>query len=222
MPVIGTQQSPIHIRHDATLAANFPQPFLRIEYPNADLPGTFDGENFEFQADRRPLLLLKNQQWLAHFIHIHHPAEHRLDDLPVADFECHLVHFAAADTLRQGPKVVIGSFLHKRAGAATPPGIQRLNRTLAQGHRALSCSNSRGIEINPTEFLPSATERDRWYHYYGSLTTDAFSEDVTWFVMAHEIAVSADDVDHLMTAADQHARKVQALDRRIVLRSFVD
>lgn len=94
----------------------------------------------------------------------------------------------------------------------TPQGVQPLNRSLAQGDIRISCTNRRTIEINPTEFLPSPTERSRWNHYFGSLTGDPFSEDVRWFVMANEIAVSADDVDNLMAAADHHARKVQAFD----------
>ncbi len=59
-----------------------------------------------------------------------------------------------------------------------------------------------------------------WFRYEGWLTTGTFSEDVSWFVMRHQIEVDAADIDKLREEAEEHARVAQTIDRRFVLRNF--
>ena len=74
--------------------------------------------------------------------------------------------------------------------------------------------------INPLEFLPDRGDWDCWFRYEGSLTSEPFSEDVTWYVFDRETGILKSEVDHLAGTAEQEARPVHALDRRYVLRSF--
>lgn len=223
MPVIGTQQSPVRILTDDTLYTNFPANYFTIEYADKALPGSFKGHDFEFSQFGKITYRGKKQKLVK--IHIHRPAEHRIDQTDAAAFECHLVHLAADDAALIGPKVVIGVFFHERAGADTPSSIKRLSEKLRLRGESHDLplkwrveEKGEGLSINPYDFLPQA--RDRWYHYQGSLTSGTFSEDVSWFVMDGEIGVDPVHVKDLKEHAEQDARVVHAIDRRFVLRSF--
>lgn len=223
MPIVGTQQSPIRILTAETLRAEFPANYLTIDYADKPLSGTFKGHDFTFSQFGKIRYRGKKQKLVK--IHIHHPAEHRIDATAAAAFECHLVHVAANDADLSGPKVVIGVFFHEKKGAATPAGVKDLNERLkARSERREQPPRWRvdergvGLTINPCHFLPC--DRGRWYHYQGSLTSGTFSEDVSWFVMESEIGVDPSDVKDLKEHAEQEARVVHAIDRRFVLRSF--
>jgi carbonic anhydrase len=218
----GTQQSPIRIVTSDTLAANFPQDYFALEYADADLPGTFNGHDFEFS--QRTSMTFRGLPWNLTRIHIHQPAEHRVDNTDPADYECHLVHFAADDETLSGPKVVVGIYFHKQPGAPTPLSILRLNAKLAERRAAGGLSAWSYDEppinasINPNDFLPA--DRSRWFHYEGSLTGSPYSEDVSWFVFESEIAVDPAQTADLEEHAEHSARPVESINRRFVLRSF--
>lgn len=223
MPVIGAQQSPIRIVTESTLKADFPADYFAIRYPNRPLAGSFKGHDFVFTQFAE--VTFRKKKWRLRRIHIHRPAEHRIDKLDAADFECHLVHSEAADVELAGPKMVIGIFFHKDEKAATPPSLQKLSEALggrsrgtADATRWLYAEAGLKLSINPDHFLPP--DRTKWFHYEGSLTTGTFSEDVSWFVMKDEIGVNPSDTGDLEQHAEQEARVVHAPDRRFVLRSF--
>jgi carbonic anhydrase len=127
VPSIGTQQSPINIHGADTLATTFPPRYFTVDYPDKALPGVFKGDNLEFSQFGKITYRGKKQKLLK--IHIHRPSEHRVNGRRAA-FECELVHFAADDADLTGPKVVIGVFSHKRAGADTPASIRHLSEKL--------------------------------------------------------------------------------------------
>lgn len=225
MPVIGTQQSPIKIITADTLQANFPPDHLVIEYAEKALAGRFKGHDFEFSQFGKITCRGKKQKLVK--IHIHRPAEHRVNATDAATFECHLVHLAADDADLSGPKVVIGVFFHERTGAETPTSIKKLSEKLRlrsesqeQPLRWMADDAGEDLKINPNDFLPKGKLRDRLYHYQGSLTSGTFSEDVSWFVMESEIAVDPKHIKDLKAHAEQEARVVHAVDRRFVLRNF--
>lgn len=227
MPVIGTQQSPIRIDLGDTLQAVFPANYFSIGYASGNLPGHFKSHNFVFEPAMRQPLTYKGDLWRLHKIHIHAPSEHLLDSPAPGHFECHLVHFAASDPDEKGAKLVVGVLFSAKAGAKTPPSIKRLNEKMKdRAIRGQSLTMWKAdekpehVEIDPNEFLPKGDARGEWFRYEGSLTTGTFSEDVSWFVMRHQIEVAPTDIDELLEEAKEHARVVQAIDRRFVLRSF--
>jgi carbonic anhydrase len=227
MPVIGTQQSPIQIDTADTLQAVFPANYFNIRYASGDLPGQFKSHNFEFEPASRQPVEYRGDTWLLHKIHIHAPSEHLLDSQVPANFECHLIHYAESDPKEKGAKLVVGVLFSEKDNATTPPSIKRLNEKMKdRAARGLSLRPSKAdetpdpVEIDPNDFLPRGEARSEWFRYEGSLTTGTFSEDVSWFVIRHQIEVESKDIGELVAGAKEHARVTQALDRRFVLRSF--
>ena len=82
------------------------------------------------------------------------------------------------------------------------------------------CLAEHATPINPLHFLPTDAQRDRWYHYAGSLTSDPYTEDVAWFVMPNESFIEATEISEIGKCAQRHARPVHPLDRRFVLKNF--
>ncbi len=239
MPVIGTQQSPIRIIVEQTIKANLTG-HLAFQY-DRPLSGVFQGDNFVFNVDRQSngaedtdgkTIVAGGDQWVIRKIHIHSPAEHVViqsatDPDVFEPFECHLVHSRPGDVFGRGPKLVVGVFFRivekLPRGAKPRETLYGLDRALAdttgRGPRqrvAEECSHA----VDPRDFLPEEKSLHRFFKYEGSLTSEPFSEDVSWYVMAAEAHVLKGAVDEIELRAEQEARPVHAVDRRFVLRSF--
>jgi carbonic anhydrase len=234
MPVIGTQQSPIRIVHDETIRVNLTG-HLAFGYDRA-LPGRFKNDNFDFEFRLKPdgtedtsgkALKAGGTIWVIRKIHIHSPAEHRIDDTDPAHFECHLVHSLPGDIKLRGPKLVVGVFF---TVSKKPPRTARHRGTLYGLNQKLAGSPgdrtrrphavAHAHDIDPADFLPEEKTLGRFYRYEGSLTSEPFSEDVSWYVMEAEALVHEESMKEITVCAEQEARAVHALDRRFVLRSF--
>lgn len=160
-------------------------------------------------------------------IHIHHKSEHTVSSGTKRDFEIHLVHLPNGTTT---PKLVVGILFHESRNASTTNGLAQLDealkRRLASGWplRAWHTDEEKETtDINPLDFFPqhqNEVDLVNWYHYEGSLTTDPYSEDVSWFVMANESAVHPDNTTALKQYAEHTPREVQPMNRRLLLRSF--
>ena len=87
-------------------------------------------------------------------------------------------------------------------------------------------------DIEPYDFLPSTTCRERFYRYFGSLTTPTCDEVVVWTVFADPIEVSNGQLESLRKAKYfaqnkkgqmvNNYRPIQPLNGRRVERSFID
>lgn len=240
MPVIGTRQSPIKIITNNSMQLAKPIDVLRIDYKDQDYHGKFIGihpshGNFELDKpaspETYPAVLFQGKMFELRRIHIHFQSEHVIDSDVKCDYEVHFVHACLGMTLAD-PKLVIGILY--REGAATPAGkgLERFNVLLRQ--RANAGSSLRAFnstdkvpdgKINPLEFFPRASDGKSpdvtsWFHYEGSLTSEPFSEDVSWIVMKNESKIDPSKLKELKEYAEQEARPAYALDRRIVVRSF--
>ncbi len=130
------------------------------------------------------------------------------------------------------PKVVVGILYHEAAGAVPGGGLERFNEVLRDRARAGSslrkfrAGDAGGeAEINPLDFFPrgpdgKSPDLTNWFHYEGSLTSEPYSEDVSWFVMRAESRIDPAKLTELEQYAEQEARPTYPLDRRIVVRSF--
>lgn len=65
-----------------------------------------------------------------------------------------------------------------------------------------------------------SANRDQFFRYEGSRTTPEYDQVISWFVLPHLVYVAPKDVAALKKYAHEHAREVQPLDRRFVLRNF--
>jgi carbonic anhydrase len=231
VPVIGTQQSPVRIVKDDTYRVDFGKDFLTFAYAGP-LPGVFKGDNFDFDVTSSPgggevtkgkELTAGGTLWVLRKIHLHSPAEHRIDETDAAEYEAHLVHTLPGDTKLRGPKLVVGVFVHADKKAPSKPTLKGLNEALraeAADELVERLTRDHPATLDPTEFLPDEKKRANWFRYEGSLTTEPYSEDVSWYVMQAEVGVRGDEIDRIRPHALQHTRPVYALDRRFVLRSF--
>lgn len=76
------------------------------------------------------------------------------------------------------------------------------------------------IDFFPRHPDGNTPDLTNWFHYEGSLTSEPYSEDVSWFVMKNESPIDPADVDALKKYAEQEARPPYSLDRRLVVKSF--
>lgn len=228
-PIFGTQQSPIPIE---TLKA-FPVPFgnshLQFHY-SRPLPGHFADENFKIDPpgpNDNPkdwMVEVGTVPWYIRKIHIHRTPEHHVDGSPSTGtplYEVHLVHSAEHDTEGAGPKLAVGVFVTRNAKAASKSSLEQLCKKFkAARKKGQRLGAEEEIRLNPVEFLPEPEKRGRWFQYEGSLTTPAYSEDVSWIVLKDEAGVQPETFDCLASGAHQDTRPLQPLNRRYVLRSF--
>jgi carbonic anhydrase len=210
-------QSPIHIRsRDAVTARDLPaleldyprQVDLRVHYVRKDEedPAGCSVRDHEevVQADvpagTAAIRLGGTRYELVQF-HFHTPAEHRLDrnHFPL---EQHWVHRGP-----NGETLVIGLFL-------TPGGTGGTVQDAVLGALPEEC----GPERRVTGDLAAALPRDlSTFRYQGSLTTDPYSEPVSWLVLARHgkvAAASAKAYRRLFPEGD--SREPQPLNGRVV------
>ena len=241
MPVIGTQQSPIQIVTSNAITISKPEELFRIEYEDRVYHGVFAPAppghgNFELDTAPYPKVFFKSKSdayvYELRRIHIHLKSEHLIDSMVQRDYEVHLLHVRQGMTLTD-PKLVIGILYHESFEIPSGRGLERFNKLLKS--RSKAGSSLRDFKandavpdgnINPRDFFPRAPDGKapdfkNWFHYEGSLTSEPYSEDVSWFVMKSESGVTPDeDLVHLKKYAEQDARQTYALNRRIVVKSF--
>ena len=232
MPVIGTQQSPIRIVGEETIYAKLTP--LKYAYAGL-LPGKFKRDNFEFDIQFTPAgventsgkeLIVGSVSWIIRKIHIHSPAEHNIDEDDPARLECHLLHSLPGDVKGRGAKFVIGVFVKI---VPKPPKKGRvrsswfdLNTKVGKasvdtGKKPCTVTHAHNIDV--TDFLPDK-DQDKYYRYEGSLTSEPFSEDVSWYILKQESDIFESTIDEIVFCAEQEARPVHTGDRRFILRNF--
>ena len=75
-------------------------------------------------------------------------------------------------------------------------------------------STTSSMRVMPKDFLPKREEDwKKWYHYQGSLTTEPYSENVSWFVLPVVADVRSSDVRYLATQTIEE-RIIEVLDRK--------
>ena len=72
------------------------------------------------------------------------------------------------------------------------------------------------ITINVATLLP---EDRGYYTFSGSLTTPPCSENVTWFVLKHPVAITDEEIEQFTKLYRHDARPTQPLYDRVVLES---
>jgi carbonic anhydrase len=166
-------------------------------------------------------------------VHIHERSEHFIDNDVNRDYEVHFVHVPDLDgldpkTLLTFPKVVIGILYQADSPAKTKGGLEAFSKGIPS-RKSLrktysTAQQSSTHPITPSHFFPlmpdGTPDFQNWFHYEGSLTSFPFTEDVSWFVIKTEGHVDPKDSADLEAHADQDARELQPLNRRLVVRSF--
>jgi carbonic anhydrase len=197
-PTPGRQQSPVDIRHATAarlqrLATHEPvetgRAFNTGHTVRVDVaPG--DG----ITVDGVPFALVQ--------FHFHWPAEHELAGVryPV---EIHMVHESADGTL-----AVLGTWV--RAGAQNH-AWDELWAHLPTG------SDTVPVRVDVRRmFSLENVNAERVYRYCGSLTTEPYSEGVTWLMRRTTITLSPAQIERLHQVMHRYSRDVQPLNGRTI------
>jgi carbonic anhydrase len=215
------QQSPINLQKDKSLHVRFPKSILKFDYRGAPFTGKFvckkGHENFVLTkphpGKNPPTLKLGDVTAELVKIHLHTKSEHDLEGADL-DGEIHLIHKINKPT--DGSEfIVVGIFFDQSIDAAETELFSLWASTV--GRRKSTKLKSESIDIDPRDILPDLS---KWYRYEGSLTSEPYSEVVSWLVFVDAIGVDAADFKKLKKKAHRPEREIQPLNRRIVIRNF--
>jgi len=200
-----------------------PHRLFECQYKLGKVNGCFEGEprhaNFVVQGSG-PIVRFRGVSYELKKIHIHSESEHVVERDDPCDFELHLVHAPLGSPIAS-PLVVVG-ILFTVSGQPGKPN----KSALAISEMIKSAESHVCVALDPLDLFPRSAkgkpDTTEWFHYEGSLTGFPYSENVSWIVMRNPATVSENLIESLSRHAEQHSRELQPLDRRIVVRSFLD
>jgi carbonic anhydrase len=196
----GKLQSPIDIRDDRAKKTELPA--IHFDYKPSALKIIDNGHTVQINYDAGSSMEIGGKQYELVQFHFHKPSEEKLNgkNYPMV---AHLVHKGAGGNL-----AVIGVLLS--TGKANSL-IETLWENLPKKKESEVVADR--VKINAVDLLP---KDQGYYTFSGSLTTPPCSEGVTWFVLKHSTAVSADEVARFSKLYPMNARPVQPLNGREV------
>ena len=222
-------QSPIQFVITQALPLLTPLNLLEVLTPvpptvRAVIKGEEGHRNFELsQPQSTPFCRFRSRDYDLFRIHIHVKTEHTIKNRPPSQLEIHLVCIPHGGQ-ETDPKVVIGILIDEDDNADSHKGIEALGKVYGDSIRGIKKGGSQSEEVVPVAALFPDDGKDlvNWYHYEGSLTSFPYSEDVSWFVFKNISSATKENISVFTSLVDQDARELQPLERRLVVRSFVD
>ena len=222
-----SQQSPIRIHQDHSyfVPALADPGYLRFEYDEPSYRGTFEGEaghkNFVLDdptgGANSPAITFGKLRAELRKIHLHTPSEHDLEGKNHAG-EIHLLHEIIGD-FEKPPLLVLGTIFQLDTHAAKGKRHPAFELWLAPQKGAAKKART----INLHKLLPPEVgipPQRNWYLYEGSLTSDPYTENVTWIVFQGMLKIDSASLKLLRKHAHQPERPPRPLNRRFVLRNF--
>ncbi len=172
---------------------------------------TSHGVKIEFASDMRQFIELSGKKYHLRQFHFHHPSEHWIDG-EQRTLELHLVHQNVDD----GSLAVIGVFIEPGGSRSSLPSL------MLQIKNALGENTEEGKEpsasTDPRDFLPKTWQQH--FRYQGSLTTDPWTENVSWVVVNEPLAMPTEKLMELLSLFKSEARFPLPLNRRFILKTF--
>lgn len=204
-----SQQSPINIANP--VRATFRPDVLRRHWAEGVRgflsPDTSHGLKILFQPDPNSFVAIGGKRYQLASFHFHHPSEHYLGGRQF-DVELHVVHQDLADL----SFAVLAVFIEVDPKGAHD-GLKGLHEALKRRNPVQDATFD--FSTNPNDWVPSHVSH--FYRYQGSLTTEPFSEDVTWTVFNDPLVGTREQVETLIGEAKSHARGLQPLNRRYII-----
>ena len=218
------QQSPINLIKKHSIHVKFPKTFLKFDYVDAPFGGRFEGGdghgNFVLgkphTGNHLPLLTMGDVTAELIKIHLHTPSEHDIEGEDLGG-EIHLIH-RLASPVNGSELVVVGVFFNEDKAAEKLEFFSMWAGHLDPKSKAMP--EAKGVKLDPRALLPKNPNREKWYRYEGSLTSEPYSENVSWLVFADPIGVLPAEFKILKEHAHQPERAAQPINRRYVLRNF--
>jgi carbonic anhydrase len=197
----GHHQAPIDIRN----AQKADLPPIHFDYRSSPLHIIDNGHTVMINYAPGSSIRVGAKQYTLKQFHFHRPSEEKIDG-KTYDMVVHLVH---AD--EDGNLAVVAVLLEK---GDNNPLIRELWSDLPKEKEKEEKLDT--VTINVASLLPA----DRaYYTFSGSLTTPPCSENVTWFVLKHPVAISAEEIEQFAKLYRHDARPTQPLYDRVVLES---
>jgi carbonic anhydrase len=196
----GKRQSPVHIRD----ADSFPGPAEALLFDYRASGGSVVNNGHTVQVDpmgHNTLRVRGSVYQLVQF-HFHHPAEERVNDKGFA-MVAHLVHKNEA-----GQLAVVAVLID--------PGAPNPLMEQVWTHMPLDVNDRVGLPadlIDVNQMLPAD---QRYYQFFGSLTTPPCTEGVLWLVMKQPMTASQEQIDLFAHIYPMNARPSQALNGRLI------
>jgi len=216
------QQSPINLVKKHSIRVKFPRTFLKFDYKDAPFAGRFEGKdghaNFVLDkphaGNNLPMLTMGDVTAELIKIHLHTPSEHDLESNDLGG-EIHLIH-RLASPVNGSELVVVGVFFNKDNIAEK---LEFFSQWAEQVDSKVT-TDPKGIMIDPRSLVPKNPNSEQWYRYEGSLTSEPYSEIVSWLVFVDPIDVDSASFEILEGDSHQPERRVQPINRRFVIRNF--
>lgn len=164
------------------------------------------GLEISFQPDKANYASLNGKHFVLMGMHFHHPSEHFLDGHRF-DGELHIVH----QNLDDLSYLVTGVFLEINGEDKKESGRVK---TFAKSMKA-SRTKSDIIDAHPSDWV--AKKESKFLRYEGSLTTEPYTETVSWAVLKESKKISKEVFDLIFGDSHAHARTLQPLNRRYVV-----
>jgi carbonic anhydrase len=215
------QQSPINLAKVDSLQVNFPKSFLKFDYREAPFTGHFEPKEGHkdfvllkpHSGKNPPTITMGDLRAELVKIHLHTPSEHDLEGKNHGG-EIHLIHEIVGPTTGS-QLIVVGVFFDESKTIVETDFFSMWASQLTKKRTARSVEEE--VSIDPRLLLPKL---DRWYRYEGSLTSEPYSETVSWIVLVEPIGIDSADFRKLRKNAHQPERPVQPVSRRFVIRNF--
>jgi carbonic anhydrase len=197
----GHRQSPIDVRNPQK--ADLPS--IQFDYKSSPLHIVDNGHTVMINYGPGSSITVGGTKYALKQFHFHRPSEETINGEGY-EMVVHLVH---AD--QNGRLAVVAVLLQK--GKDNPLVHELWNDLPKEKEKEEKLD---GVQIDVAGLLPA----DRGYYtYQGSLTTPPCSEIVTWFVLKHPMAISAEEIQQFSKLYRHDARPTQPLYGRVVLES---
>jgi carbonic anhydrase len=197
----GHRQSPIDIRN--TQKADLPP--IAFNYKPSPLHIIDNGHTIMINYAPGSFIFVGGKKYALKQFHFHRPSEEKING-KTYDMVVHLVH-----TDDQNQVAVVAVLLKH---GKDNPLVRELWADLPREKEKEELLDNVQIDVN--DLLPA----DRGYYTFsGSLTTPPCSENVTWFVLKHPVAVSPSEIEQFSKLYRHDARPTQPLNGRVILES---
>lgn len=196
----GQRQSPIHIEDQAALQG--PNEALGFDYRPTGGSVLHDGRTLRVEVTGDNLLQVRGASYrLVHF-DFHHPGEAVVNHQRFA-MSVHLVHRDA-----QGRTAVVAVLLQ--------PGEASSFIDKVWTYIPLDVGDSVRMPPGWLDLAALLPQDQRYYQYFGSMSTPPCEEGVLWMVLKQPVTLSPDQLRLFAQMFPNNARPVQALNGRIV------
>jgi carbonic anhydrase len=197
----GHHQSPIDIRNPRK--ADLPP--IHFDYKTSPLHIIDNGHTIMINYAPGSSIRVGDKRYTLKQFHFHRPSEEKING-KTYDMVAHLVH---AD--QDGNLAVVAILLER---GNNNPLIRELWNYLPKEKEKEELLDT--VNINVGNLLPADPG---YYTFSGSLTTPPCSENVTWFVLKHTVAITAEEIEQFTKLYQHDARPTQPLYDRVVLES---